>query len=235
MIKILQSWTEVGAAIGYLANIGLDKKTRVYHSTPIKNWDLAQIARLLQHYPKTIKILDMGCGGSSVLRFCYKNGFVNTYGIDIVINFSDRWRQLMYWKNNGFKLPYYLQAQNITETNFENNFFDVMICLSVIEHHVNLTEFVSEASRILKTGGLLYVSTDYHDAKLKTFDAPLNYESQAGEWNIFSKAEIVRLILLAKKYRLHLRKEEIPKMKQAIINWNTKKYTFLSMVFYKSA
>lgn len=234
MIKVLQNWKEVGEALGCLTSIGHDRNTRVYHSTPAKNWDLAQIAKLLKNKNKNIRILDMGCGGSSVLRFCFRNHFTRVYGIDLSINFTDRWQQIMYWKNNGFKLPYRLSAQSVTKTNFPNNFFDTLICLSVIEHDVDLEKFFLESERILKKRGILYISTDYWETKIETSDAPVNYGTEAGkEWIIFSREEIKRLIKLADNCGLKLRKKGFPRVDKRVVNWNTKDYTFLSMEFIK--
>jgi|SRR3989344_2156603 len=234
MIKILQNWREIGDAIGYLNSLGDNKLTRIYHTNPVKNWDMAQIASILRNKPKNIKILDMGCGGSSVLRFCFKNKFKYIYGIDLTIDFHDRWQQLMYWKNNNYRLPYHLSVQSVTKTNFKNHFFDILICLSVIEHNVILEKFICESSRILKKGGYLYVSTDYWENKINTFDSPVNYGIKPGkDWSIFSKQEIKNFILIAGNYGLELVKKEFPQVKQQVINWNSKNYTFISILFIK--
>ncbi|KKS42204.1 MAG: Methyltransferase type 11 [Candidatus Gottesmanbacteria bacterium GW2011_GWB1_43_11] len=234
MIKVLKSWAEVGEAIGFLTNLGKDKRTRVYHSTLVKNWDLAQIAGVLKKYPRDTRVLDMGCGGSNVLRYFFKNHFSQVYGIDLTINWHDRLQQLRFWKSNGFKLPYNLSAQSVTQTNFPSGFFDVLICLSVVEHNVNLADFFDECSRLLKTRGKLYLSTDYWDPKIDTSDAPLNYGTEPGkEWTIFSKAEIKNLIKTAERHRLTLLESNIARVKKPVVSWNTKKYTFISMVFSK--
>lgn len=232
MIQILQNWGQIGEAIGYLYSMGKDKSKRVFHGTPLKNWDLAQIAKLLYGKSKLIYILDMGCGGSSVLRFCHMHGFKKVYGIDLSIGFQDRWQQLMFWKDNRFQLPYHLNSQSVTKTNFPDNFFDLLICLSVIEHGVNVADFLKECSRILKGNGLLYISTDYWPTKINTFNAPLNYGSNPGEeWNIFSKNEINQLINKAYDLGFRLKRKQIPKSGAPIVNWNRKKYTFLSLLF----
>ncbi|MBI4058326.1 class I SAM-dependent methyltransferase [Candidatus Gottesmanbacteria bacterium] len=235
MIKVLQSWSDIGEAIGYLQESGQNKNNRVFHTTPIKNWDLAQIAQLLRNYNKDIKILDLGCGGNNVLRLCYKQGFRHVYGIDLNITLNDRWQQFTLFKSNNFRLPYHISSQSITRTTFQNSFFDVLICLSVIEHHVDLNSFYHESSRILKKDGLLYLSTDYWDKKINTSDAPVNYGTIAGiEWNIFSKKEIFKLIQLARKYKFVLYKSQsIPNVNKPIVNWNTKQYTFISLIFKK--
>ena len=234
MISILSSWSQIGESIGYLHALGTDKLSRVYHTTPLKNWDLAQVAKLLNGRNRKIRILDMGCGGSNVLRFCYRQKFSNVYGIDLTINFHDRLQQIMYWKNNNFKLPYHLSSQSVTQTSYDNEFFDVLICLSVIEHNVSVSDFLNESSRLLKKGGILYLSTDYRENKIDTSQAPLNYGGQAGkEWNVFSRKKIVELIERAKSYSLDVKDSRLPHIRDYIVEWNSKKYTFLSLVFIR--
>jgi SAM-dependent methyltransferase len=74
--------------------------------------------------------------------------------------------------------PIRFEAGDVTRTRFEPDSLDVITCLSVIEHGVPLQAFFREASRILKPGGLLIVSTDYYPSPIDTggaraFDAPI--------------------------------------------------------------
>lgn len=234
MIRILKDWSEVGLAYEYLTSLDDNKSYRVYHTTPMKNWDLAQIVELLKNKDKSIRILDMGCGGSNILRYCYVNKFKKIYGIDLTIHFQDRWQQLMYWKNNHFHLPYHLSSQDITKSNFPDNFFDILICLSVIEHNVSPHDFFKECARLLRKHGTLFLSTDYWNPKVYTSDAPSIYGAMPGsDWTIFSKEEIADLICIASRYGLKLLKPGFPKIGKPVIHFNTKKYTFLSIVLVK--
>jgi len=81
-----------------------------------------------------------------------------------------------YWRNiwekcaiNKDRLT--CSVEDITKLNYEDNYFDVVICTSVIEHLHNQEEWqgdmvgIRELSRILKPGGYLLLSTDMTNAK----------------------------------------------------------------------
>jgi 2-polyprenyl-3-methyl-5-hydroxy-6-metoxy-1,4-benzoquinol methylase len=57
---------------------------------------------------------------------------------------------------------------DITPTDYDSATFDVISCLSVIEHGVDPKEYFREASRILKPGGILITSTDYWQSQIDT-------------------------------------------------------------------
>src|SRR5437764_470272 len=50
---------------------------------------------------------------------------------------------------------------DLTRTPFRDQSFDVITCLSVIEHGVELEAYVREMSRLLRPGGYLITSTDF--------------------------------------------------------------------------
>jgi hypothetical protein len=70
----------------------------------------------------------------------------------------------------------------------------------VIEHGVDLEGFFAEAARILRTDGLLIISTDY-------YADPINTRGQVAYGvpiHIFSRGDILRAIELAEAYGLRL-------------------------------
>lgn len=227
MIKTLKSLEEVGIAIGVL-----QKEECGYHFDALKNWDLTQVNSILKKIEKNARILDIGCGesASSVLRFCHKKGYKNLVGIDLSIPIEDRLIQLqLMMKNKSIRPPYKLVKGDATKTNFPNNFFDLIVCVSVIEHGVNINSFFKEASRLLKSHGTLYISTDYWEPKIETGDLrPFDLE-----WNIFSKKEIENLFHIAEKYNLRMKNHEIPPTEDKTVHWMGKEYTFISLTFEK--
>lgn len=226
MIRVLQSLEEVQRAIRVLQKSGCG-----YHSDPIKNWDMAQINEILEGSGKDIYVLDMGCGFSQVLKFLHKKGLTRCFGIDLSTSLSDILTLLGFMiKEKTIKTPYKLVRGDLTKTSFPNNSFDIVICLSVIEHGVNVNSFLKEASRVLKSNGILYVSTDYWEPKILTNDVPKPYGL---DWNIFSEKEIQSLINIAKKYNLRMGDENIPPTKDKVVHWNKKDFTFISLIFKK--
>lgn len=52
---------------------------------------------------------------------------------------------------------------------FKNNRFDLILCLAVIEHVENVDNFMEQAFRVLKPGGLFYLSTPNFKFCFKNF------------------------------------------------------------------
>ncbi len=96
-------------------------------------------------------VLDIACGtgyGSSLLLF---RGAKRIYGGDIseeAIKFAKE-----HYRNIDFRV------MNAEQLPFEDNFFDVIVSLETLEHLSNPEKFVGEAKRLLKTGGVLIIST----------------------------------------------------------------------------
>ena len=223
MIKVLTSWEDLGKSIGLL-----HKEKCGYHKDAVKNWDLAQISKILSSMRKNIRILDMGCRGSQVLQFCYKKGYRNVIGIDLNISIRDRLRQLLYIFIEG-RFPYRLKNMNLIHTSYPNEYFDFIICLSVIEHGVDVEKMLKESSRILNSKGTLFITTDYWEPKIITKNLkPFNLN-----WKIFSKNEINNLLKIAKKYGLTCHDNYIPQTTDKFIYFLNESYTFISITLYK--
>ena len=103
---------------------------------------------------KKLHLLDMGCGDGVVL-FLIKKHLAeyqfNFYGIDLS-------EIALETAKNKIRSGNFLQT-NVYETNFQNDFFDVILSLDVIEH-VNYPEkMLMEAKRIAKNGAIIIFGT----------------------------------------------------------------------------
>ena len=88
---------------------------------------------------------------------------------------------------------------DITHTDYADESYDAIACLSVVEHGVNLESYFKEMWRILKPGGLLVTSTDY-------WQTP----SEAGgrhfyglPMHVFTEEEVLNAFHLAKRKFRH--------------------------------
>jgi ubiquinone/menaquinone biosynthesis C-methylase UbiE len=63
---------------------------------------------------------------------------------------------------------YNICIQNLENTTYENEMFDYITSLSVIEHGINIEKYFKEMNRLLKKEGLLLTSTDFWEEKLDT-------------------------------------------------------------------
>lgn len=227
MIKVLKDWLEIGEANKFLSRKGLPK-----HFDVQKNWDLYQLFGLVEAMPREIRVVDLGCGELMALKFLYAVGFKNLYGIELQIPWRNRLSQLSRMrKERSLKVPFHLYKGDLIKTKFPNQAFDLAICISVIEHGVDLEKFFSESHRILKPEGLLFITTDYWEEEIQVNDdnRPLGLH-----WKVFSKKDIEHMIELSYKFGFSLYQDSsIPQCSDKCILWNNQEYTFLNLVLKK--
>lgn len=226
VIKVLHSWDDLGKSIEYL------QRDQCFHTDPLKNWDLAQIGELLDKLPKSARILDAGCSEShcSLLKYLKKKNFNALIGMDLHISFDDRIQQFLFMKNERkLKPPFQLIEGNIINTKFKDESFDAILCLSVIEHGVEINAFLNEIKRLLRPNGLLYLSTDYWPQQIST----QNINPWGLPWKIFSHDDIQDLLKIANKIGFLIDDSKIPNVGEPIVKWSGKQYTFLSIVLKK--
>lgn len=131
------------------------------HVGPPKNWDsLAALSCILKRTRRDAVVVDAGGETySQILPWLYLYGYRNLWCLNLAFRRSAQWG------------PIRFEPGDITRTQFGPESVDVITCLSVIEHGVPLQAFFGEASRILKPGGLLIVSTDYYPLPIDTHGA----------------------------------------------------------------
>lgn len=226
MIKVLQNWLEIGEANKFLNINALPK-----HGHNIeKNWDLYQLYDIAKPISKEAKIVDLGCGNLFALKLLYAMGFKNLYGIDLSMPLRNRLNQIyIMWKSHSLKLPFHLYSQDLTKTSFPERAFDLAICVSVIEHGVDIDKFFMESKRLLKPGGILFITTDYWEEKINIEKDNLPFGLH---WQIFSKKDLEDIIVRAGKFNFYLYdNSSIPACLDRCIIWNKQEYTFLGLVF----
>lgn len=94
-----------------------------------------------------LKILDIGCGTGIVIKRLEKYG--NVFGMDIsdkAISFCNKRGIKNIIKANAIKLP------------FNNNTFDLITILDVLEHIENEEAAISETYRVLKSNGVAVIT-----------------------------------------------------------------------------
>jgi ubiquinone/menaquinone biosynthesis C-methylase UbiE len=98
-------------------------------------------------------VLDLACGtgfGSDILSR-HTNGIVigGDIAIDVIEKCNNTWKRknLLFEVLNGTKLPY------------KDAYFDKIVSFETIEHTIHYMEMLEEFFRVLKPGGLLFLST----------------------------------------------------------------------------
>lgn len=100
------------------------------------------------------KVLDVGCGGGFSCEFMAARG-AKVFGIDqsqscIAIAKAHA-------AASGFEIDY--QHGFAESLLYPDNYFDVVLCVDVLEHVADLKQTISEIYRVLKPGGLFYFDT----------------------------------------------------------------------------
>jgi 2-polyprenyl-3-methyl-5-hydroxy-6-metoxy-1,4-benzoquinol methylase len=114
-------------------------------------------ASRLAQVPAGAKVLDIGCRDGALRS--YLGSGVQYHGIEIVKEYASQ----------------YVKTQDISEgTEFENDTFDYIFCIEVLEHVINPYFVLNEIKRILKPGGFLILSV------------PNPYHFKEILWNIFN-------------------------------------------------
>ena len=96
------------------------------------------------------KLLDIGCGGGFFLNAAQEDGW-DAHGIDIVPDFVKFAREELGLKN--------VHCGSLEESQFEKNFFDVIVLWDLIEHLPHPMAFLKIINKILRPGGLIIIWT----------------------------------------------------------------------------
>lgn len=120
---------------------------------------LAETIKILMNKYAFKKILDVGCGTGNLVKFLLKNNF-DAYGIDLsseAVKFARKISKKRFIKANATKLP------------FKKNCFDLIVAKSLVEHLTKSEAklFISEAKRILASGGMLLLVTPNFNSPLR--------------------------------------------------------------------
>lgn len=197
----------------------LNNKGFYQHEDKVKNWDnLIALYYAIKETKPDEHILDVGATvGSAFLPTLHKLG----YGNLVSVNLSQPTPEII-------KGVAYLPG-DATKTDFKNDYFGFISCLSVIEHGVDVVAFFKESARILKPGGHLFVSTDYWYEPVDTmgqtaFGAPVK---------VFDSAGIDHMVKIAEAFGLALTSKLDSTCNEKTVNWIGMDYTFISLLFVK--
>lgn len=213
---VLQTNDERDKAIRQVGELGLPIMV-----DPPKNWDnLAALDFILRNTDKTAHILDAGADFYSViLPWLFLYNYKNLIGINLIIQKRTR------------RGPIFYEHGDITRTKYNVNSFDVVTCLSVIEHGVNLKEYFKEMSRIIKPGGFLFTSTDFWKAHIDT----KGQQAYGVPIHIFCTEEIRCALDIAKANGFELTGPLDLSCDEKVVCWMRfgLKYTFVNFVLKK--
>ena len=192
------------------------------HRDRPKNWDALGAVSVLVHTLGTdIRVLDAGAARySPVLPWLRLLGVRDLVGNNLEFTRTTH--------HGGVRF----EPGDVTSTHYRDGWFDAVTCMSVIEHGVPLDAFMAEASRILRPGGLLVLSTDYDQSPPDTtgktaYGVPVK---------IFGPADIEQLVVCAAEHGLYLVGDLRLAHAQRPVHWKRTglDYTFIRLTFRRT-
>jgi len=112
-------------------------------------------------------LLDAGCGDGRYLAALRSLGHVppRVAGTDI----ADSILATAASATEAAGVPAELVRANLEELPFEGETFDVILCTQVIEHLLDPIQALRELRRVLRTGGVLLITTDHRGNRVSRF------------------------------------------------------------------
>lgn len=221
---------QTNSALAGNNQVNIAKLFAAVHQLPLhpdkwKNWDsflaIHHVHRLIE---KDEPVLDAGAcrdpaSPSAFLPSLKKLGFKDLRGCNL-----DEGPSVI---ENGIAYEH----NDITTTNYPNETFKFIACLSTIEHGVDWRKYYAEMVRILRPGGYLFTSFDYWHVPVDTkgqmaFGVPIK---------IFTANEVMQMAIYAKGCGLNLVKRPNLDCKERPVEWMGMSYTFMNLLMRKEA
>jgi SAM-dependent methyltransferase len=155
----------------------------------LKHWDNLLAVDALEG--TTGPVVDLGCRSGQLLMWLYYLGRRELYGCDLRRPWPPAKKALQQGQFGTAAAAlrmYVANGRNMRRapaesTGFPTGSFGAVASMSVIEHHVDTLRFFAEATRLLRPGGRLVISTDFWPGGGKT---------ESGV--IFSSVDVERLL-----------------------------------------
>ena len=123
----------------------------------MRAWEYGRVFDILE-LNSLMKVLDCGGASSPLVFYCARKG-IDTTTVDLqesLVENTNYVSKKMGWKINAL-------VQDMTELSFEDNYFDTIFCISVLEHMNNnlKSKAMREFKRVLKPGGKVGITFDF--------------------------------------------------------------------------
>jgi 2-polyprenyl-3-methyl-5-hydroxy-6-metoxy-1,4-benzoquinol methylase/glycosyltransferase involved in cell wall biosynthesis len=116
--------------------------------SPLTEARFQSLVASFEPYRETGRLLDVGCGAGHFLKVANERGW-SAHGTEIAASAFERLSRY------GIKT---FQGE-LQAAGYPADFFDVIYCSEVIEHLLDPLSLLQESARILRPGGLLYLTT----------------------------------------------------------------------------
>src|SRR3989339_555277 len=179
----------------------------------------SQLKSLKRHIrPEAKKILDVGTGFGYLLEAASKMGF-NCHGLDI----SEKAVEI-----SSKKFPAKIVKGDLSSANYPSDYFDVVSMADVLEHIAKPHESISEAARILRPGGLLFIISP-NSSSVTRLLAGKNWFQYKHEHVLYFNRKSLKYLLEKHSFELLDFKLNRKKFNLAYYHAYLKKYSFFGL------
>ena len=125
------------------------------------------IDRHRQLYDLSCAFIKQNQGTTTLLHIAPENALSERFRKNKAVNYFaiDKFER-------GYQYPNYVQAMDITDLKFQNDFFDLMLCSHVLEHIEEDTIAIQNLLKVLKPNGICYIVVPYFPELEKTYHNP---------------------------------------------------------------
>ena len=132
------------------------------------------------------KVLDVGCGNGSLIKAISRKANIEAYGVDISPNMIAECRKK--FENISF------EVSSGEQLSFNDGSVDTVTICCVLHHLNNAQNFVKEAHRILKQGGVLIIGEPWFPWGLRhIFNVIISPFMKSGDNKVFSHKRLKKL------------------------------------------
>ncbi len=140
-----------------------------------KHWDYPWVI-INSDVKSGMRVLDAGSGRGFLQVFLSKMG-CDVFSVDIrnlssklvtriqrILKIKENEQRVMNKINRKYNVNIKFKKESISRLSFNDSFFDVVFCISVLEHlkKNDVIKSVKEMNRVLKPGGTLALTVDYN-------------------------------------------------------------------------
>lgn len=131
------------------------------------------------------RLLDVACGNGRLLQMLSKKADIKGFGADISEKMIEEAKKLNPDMN--------FFAAGCDNLPFEDDFADIISVCASFHHFPNPSDFASEAGRVLKKGGKIFIAEIYLPGILRIIANPFVKLSKAGDVKFYSPKEIASI------------------------------------------
>lgn len=167
-----------------------NRKVQV-HPISVKDYTYGLIINIAEKFMKpNSNIVDLGCGVGTLDLFFANKGY-SVHGYDIstyAISLAKKSSVVMNLKNAKFF------SQDVMNYDFRNSEYDVVICSEVIEHINDESKLIKIVHELLKTEGLLFLSSVSSNAPLYKWGYLNAFDAKVGHLRRYTVDELKRVV-----------------------------------------